>query len=170
MSDGVVTLAPLCLNDVTDAYLSWLRDPDVIRFTEVYEPVDAMSLRAYIANTMAAPDAAMWRIEHESRHVGNIRLSGINCLHRRAAVALMIGEKAIWGRGVGSAAIDLLAKHAFSFLGLHKLAAGIYSVNVASRRAFEKAGFHREATLRDNALFEGSFIDVLLMARFAGAR
>lgn len=165
--DGAVSLAPLRPEDVDAAYLAWLADPVVTRFTEVRGVQDLASVRAYVAAAVAAPDAAMWRIDHAGRHVGNVRLSGITRRHRRAIVALMVGDRAVWGRGVASAAIALVAGHAFAALGLHKLTAGIYAGHTASRRAFEKAGFHCEATLRDHVLFEGSFVDVLQMARFA---
>ena len=35
-----------------------------------------------------------------------------------------------------------------------------------SRRAFEKAGFHREAVLHHHSVLDGAYCDNLMMARF----
>lgn len=169
LGDGPVRLDPLLPEHATDAYVAWLNDPAVTGKTEQrYQQHTVNSVRAYIESTLDAADALIWRITLDGRHVGNIRLSQVNRHHARAMIALIIGESACRGRGVGSAAIDLLARHALSALGLHKVTAGIYSTNMASRRAFEKAGFHLEATFREHAREDGRFIDVWEMARFAG--
>ena len=52
-------------------------------------------------------------------------------------------------------------------MGLHKLSAGIYGPNVASLRAFERAGFRVEAVLHGHASHNGNYIDVIQLARFA---
>ena len=109
----------------------------------------------------------LWRIVVDGAHIGNLRLSNIDMYHRRAYVALIIGSKDHRGRGVGTKAINLVAHYGFEELGLHKLCAGVYASNVASIRAFEKAGFVTEAVLKDHHFCEGRFVDGLLMARLA---
>ncbi len=167
---GLVTLAPLQPEDVNAIYLSWLADPVVTRFTEITAPGDEASVRFYVAQAIAASDAAIWRINYSGSHVGNIRLSRVNRRHSRAELALLVGERAVWGKGIGTTAVRLLADHAFAAYELHKLVAGIYAGNEGSCRVFEKAGFHREAVLRNHALFEGAYVDVVQMARFTEAR
>ena len=121
--------------------------------------------------TNAAPNAAIWRILIDrDRHVGNIRLSSIHWRHARAEVALLIGSRAEWGKGIATAAIELVSRHAFDKLEMNKLTAGIIATNVGSRRAFEKAGYRIEATLRDHAVVDDRFCDTYLMARFTPGR
>ena len=161
--DGeIVSLAPL--DAVTDEYLSWLRDPETIRYTEVSGTDTWETAAAYIAAANNDPNAALWRILERGHHVGNIRLSDINWRHRRAEVALLIGRP-YWGRGIATQAIELVSRHAFEGLDLHKLTAGILAPNVRSRRAFEKAGYAQKAVLPDHALVDGAFVDSLLMVR-----
>lgn len=167
-SDTGVSLAPLGPEHVTDTYVGWLNDPAVIRFTEIRSGETLESVRTYVAATNKAPNTGIWRILVDGdSHVGNIRLSNIRWVHRRAEVAMLIGSRAHWGRGIGATAIGLLSAHAFEKLTLHKLTAGILEPNVRSRRAFEKAGFNCEAVLRRHALTDGAYCDVLLMTRFA---
>jgi [ribosomal protein S5]-alanine N-acetyltransferase len=162
-----VTISPLLPAHVNDAYVGWLNNPEIIRFTEISLDETAESTRAYVRAAIKAPNAAVWRIMiDDGVHVGNIRLSNIRLNHRRAEVALMIGAQEAWGRGVGSSAIELIARYAFEELELHKLTAGILKPNIGSFRAFEKAGFHCEATLRQHAVLDNAMCDSFLMARF----
>ena len=167
-SAPLIAIATLTEADVTSAYLGWLADPKSTRYTEArFADHTLQSTREYVAKVNASKTDRIWRILLEHRHVGNVKLSGIDQRHKRASVAILIGDKTTWGKGVGPAAIELAAQHAFDELELHKLTAGIYAENVASIRAFEKAGFHVEATLKEHRLFEGRFVDQVLMARFA---
>ncbi len=169
LEGNCVELRPLEPANVSERYVAWLNDPDVTAGTEArYTHHTVEDVRAYVEQTIASPSDKIWRVMVPGEgHVGNIRLSTISEIHHRARIALLIGEKSVWGRGIGSAAIDRLARHAFEDLGLCKLSAGIYATNPGSRRAFEKATFSLEATLKDEAFVDDHFVDVWLMARFA---
>lgn len=169
LKGGGVELHPLEIEHVTERYVAWLNDPDVTFGTELrFGEHSIEEVCNYVKETVNSSNNVMWRIIVDGEgHVGNIRLSAINAVHRHARVALLIGEKSVWGRGVGSAAIDCLAAHAFTDLALHKLTAGIYATNPGSRRAFEKCLFTLEATLKDDVVVDDGFVDVFLMTRFA---
>lgn len=168
IADGDLCLAPLEVTHVGPRYVGWLNDPATVDQTEQSGRTHSLeSVTAYVEETLRAPDALIWRIVAAGAHVGNLRLSGIHRLHRRASIALIIGEPETRGRGLGTRAIRLAADHALHRLGLNKVTAGLYATNTASRRAFEKAGFQLEATLRRHAWHEQGFVDVLQMARFA---
>lgn len=176
--------------DQVDAgYLGWLDDPQATRFTEVRPGAyDAARARAYVAGNLESPDALLLRIiapdgaskgapdgpegphNGQERAIGTMRLSGLAGPHRCADLALMIGAARARGRGYGTEAIRGAAEAAFARFDLHKICAGIYAPNEASRRAFEKAGFHLEARLVEQVFFESAFVDVLKMARFADGR
>ena len=83
------------------------------------------------------------------KHIGNVKLGPINWIHRFADVGIMIGEKEMWGHGIGTDAIRLVSEYAFSKLHLHKLNTGVLLGNKASIKAFRKAGFAGEGS-RDN--------------------
>ncbi|MGE0094001.1 MAG: GNAT family N-acetyltransferase [Alphaproteobacteria bacterium] len=168
---GGVELRPFTPADIGPAYLSWLRDVDVVRYTDVNPTEQTLeSIRAYVDTIQRDPYTLFWAIHEVGYgHVGNLRMSGISIRHARATVALLIGDKSRWGRNLARDALTAASAHAFHALGLRKICAGILICNDASRRAFEKAGFHVEAVLRAHAAFEDHFVDVLQMARFADA-
>ncbi len=59
------------------------------------------------------------------------------------------------GRGVASAALQLVARWAIGECGFHRVEAEADVANTASRRAIEKAGFVREGVLRDHCETHG---------------
>lgn len=165
---GDVALAAFAPDDVTEEYVGWLNDPEIVRFTEArYQRHTMEGTRHYVRACQASPRDELFRILADGAHVGNIKLTGIDQTHRRCSIGILIGRRDMWGRGIGTQAVALVSRHAFATYGLHKLVAGIYVGNEASRRAFEKAGFHLEATLREHRVFEGRLIDEWLLVRFA---
>ena len=135
-----VSLLPFLKEHVTDAYLCWLNDPEVVRYTEArFTHHTREDAEAYVEACNRPANARLWRIVVDGAHVGNLRLSNIDMYHRRAYVALIIGSKDHRGRGIGTKAINLVAHYGFEELGLHKLCAGIYANHLASRRALRCA-------------------------------
>ena len=165
---GRVVLDDLRVEHVGPDYHAWLNDPDVVRFTESRFRAHTLDdIRAYVKAVNASKTDHMWRILCDGRHVGNVKLASVNLRHRRAALSLLIGDRNVWGQGVATQAIRLATAEGFRrYDDLHKIFAGFYAANVSSIRAFEKAGYVVEATLRGNRCLDGEMVDEVLMARF----
>ena len=156
-------LRALDSSDINKNYLGWLNDPMVNRYLETrFIPQTLESLHTYWSAHRDDPASPWFAIclASDHRHIGNIKLGPIHWLHRRADISLFIGERTCWGQGYAAEAISLVRDWAFSVLDLQKLSAGIYSANIASRRAFEKCGFELEGTLRQDVVSEGKRMDV----------
>jgi RimJ/RimL family protein N-acetyltransferase len=67
-------------------------------------------------------------------------------------------------RGIGSEATRLLIGHAFAATRLHRISLEVFAFNPRARRAYEKAGFVVEGTLRETFTFDGEYIDAVLMS------
>ena len=168
MAIGDVSLAPFDPEDVGPAYMRWINDPEVVRYTEARWILHIReSAAAYVRASNDGAGSKLFRILLAEQHVGNLRLSAINYHHSRAEVALIIGEASARGRGVGHRAIEIACAHAFVTLSLHKVIAGIYANNEASVRAFETAGFAGVAHLHGHYRCEGGWVDGLIMERLS---
>lgn len=145
-------------------YVNWLNDPQITEFTEVSDTVHSIeSVKEYVQKQNQSSSACLWRILFDGRHVGNIRASNLGSIHQRAVLAIIIGDKAMQGKSIGSTAINLATAHLFEN-GYRKVTAGMYAVNEASRRAFLKSGFEVEAVLKNHFLHNGLGVDGLLLA------
>lgn len=163
-------MRPLTTADASDRYLGWLQDPEVTRFLEVRRnpPNSLIDLRTTIKNFEESSNDYLFGIflREVALHVGNIRLGPIDTLNRRAVIGVMIGDKEYWGKGVASEAISAVVEQTQTRLGISRFDAGCYSSNLNSVRAFQKAGFHVEASLKRYWLDEQTgWQDELVLAR-----
>lgn len=168
LTGAKVTLAPFLPQDVGVHYVGWLNDAETMQFTESrFRRHTEEDARDYVAKANAANNAWLWRIMLNGLHVGNIRLSAPELVHKRGSIGIVIGDKDLRGKGIAPDAIALVTDFAFGDLAFNKLTAGMYADHVASQRAFQKVGFTKEALLRRHYLSGDTFVDAVLMARFA---
>lgn len=108
-----------------------------------------------------------WAIEHEGQLVGSIRLNAVNPMDRRAALSIGILAPGTLGKGVGTKAMRLVAKHAFGELGLNRLSVRVLDFNERAIAAYKKVGFQIEGREREAAFISGAWHDDLMMGLLA---
>ena len=162
------SLIPFKEEHISDTYIGWLNDPGVNRFLEVqlvhqtYETV-----LSYVKSFYGDAEKYMWGIYTNDTNslIGTATLSDINRHHGRGVIGLMIGEKKYWGKDYGTETIKLIVDYAFRILKLHKVTAGAVANNQGSVKAFQKAGFEIEGTLKSQLFYNGTYCDALLMGK-----
>lgn len=165
MTDAPVRLRPFEDADVTDRYLAWFRDPEVTRYLE------SSNLTRDDVLAFARQGRGEWRFQYAvvergtDLHVGNVKID-VARRHAVGETSIVLGERAAWGKGYATWAIRLLTRLAFEELGLRKLSAGIYSVNLGSLKCFTRAGWRLDAVQHDHLLHEGRPVDRIVMAAF----
>jgi RimJ/RimL family protein N-acetyltransferase len=164
-----IELRMLDINNATSRYLSWLSDPEVIKFLELRFslPASTKDLAEFILAMNESEDTLMLGIFRSAdlMHIGNIKLGPINKHHGTGDLGFLIGERSEWGKGNASAAIELMVNYAFSALGLAKVTAGCYSCNEGSRKALLKGGFVEEGLRSAQYLVEGNRQDGVLLGK-----
>lgn len=161
-----VRLVPL---DSSHAALTraWANDAELSRLMDRARPVSEEEHVAWLASLQGRSDCRYFAVVERTVHVGNVWLWGIDRRHRKAEIRIVIGDAAARGRGIGTSAIDLVSRFAFEQIGLHRVYAYVLAVNPRARRAFEKAGFALEGTLRDDRSVGDGFVDCYLLSRLA---
>ena len=148
----------------------WANDPELMRLMDRKQPVLPAEHEAWFASLRRRADCAYFAIEtlDGRAHIGNVWLWDIDRRHRKAELRVVVGDRGARGQGLGAEAIDRLCRHAFDTLGLHRVYAYVLDINPSARRAFERAGFTLEGTLRDDRWAVDRFIDTYLLARVNG--
>lgn len=167
MTDRLI-LRTLESADASGAYLAWMNDPEIMRYTESrFASHDAAVLKGFIESMNTSGDNLLLGLiaSEQGRHIGNIKLGPIDRHHQRAWIGIIIGDRARWGQGLASEAINAVAHYGLADLGLHRIAAGIYGDNQGSVGAFAKAGFHEVARMPGWSLSEGAATDDIIMMR-----
>lgn len=97
-------------------------------------------------------------IDHEA--VGGIGFIPLCDVERYSAeLGYWLGED-YWNRGIMSEAIRLVVEYVFRETDIIRLFASVYEYNPASMKVLEKAGFTKQAVLRDAAVKNGKVIDM----------
>jgi ribosomal-protein-alanine N-acetyltransferase len=167
---------PRCLlrslheDDVSEQYVGWLNDPSSNQFLESRLIAQTKStVSAFVQENFRSPSSILFGIfdRLNPSHVGNIRLSEVDQHHLTAEIGFIVGDVSFRGKGYASEAITAVTNWAFADLKLYKITAGCYRENIGSSGALAKAGFHLEATLRNQVISaEGHRQDILRFAKF----
>lgn len=145
---------------------TWVNDPELARLLNRSRPVTETEHEQWFENLCKQDDRAFFAIETmDGNYIGNVWLWNIEWRHRKAELRIVIGERAHIGRGVGTVAISLLCDYAFANMNLHKVYAFVLAINPRARRAFEKAGFALEGTLREDRRVDEEYTDVYLLGK-----
>lgn len=96
--------------------------------------------------------------------IGSVYIRDIDQSHNKGEYGIFIGELEYQGRGIGTEATKLTIDYAFNTLKLHRLILRVFANNEQAIRSYEKAGFTKEAYLRDDVLIQGKYRDIVLMA------
>lgn len=157
-------LRPLTPEDASDAYVRWLNDVEVNRYSEYRFMTHTLaSVRDYIERARTDERLHFFAIiiRVGARHIGNAKLGPVDPWHARASFGIMLGERDTWGHGYATEALALLEQYAFTTLGLHKLTAGAVAENIGSIRMLEKRGFAREGVRRKHFRDGERFLDMV---------
>ena len=118
--------------------------------------------KAYIEMALAKPKpTTLFAIAVEGKAVGSIGIFLHTDVERiTAELGYFIGEK-YWNRGIMTEAIKQIVVYAFThFPHLHKIYATPFDFNISSQKVLQKAGFEREAMLKQAAIKNGKIIDL----------
>lgn len=132
-------------------------------------PYRVEDAREFIAAAIRQTPQVSFAIEADGAAVGGIGVRPGEDVYRvTGEIGFWLGED-YWGRGIMTGAVTAFSRYAFEAYSLRRLEARVYEWNTASRRVLEKAGYEREAFLRDCAIKNGRLIGCHLYAKWPGA-
>lgn len=163
-----IYLRSLADEDIDGPYFGWLNDQQSDVYTShAIWPNSRTRMQKFLARIGdGRTDLVLAIVEKASdRHIGNIGLHEINWVHRYATLAILVGEADARGKGYGKEAINLLVRHAFDRLNLHRIQLGLRADNVAALKAYQGAQFREEGRFVEAMYGGGKYHDVIRMAR-----
>jgi RimJ/RimL family protein N-acetyltransferase len=160
-------LQPLKPDNVHNGYILGLNDNQVNRYLEVRHIAQTeQSVLKFVRDNQQAKNEVLfgiWR-DGEQYHCGTVRLHGVGDIKRSAHIGLCIFDKSAWGHDLGSKAIACVTKWAIDYLDLKWIEAGIYEENIASQKAFLRAGYEWVADISGKYILDGNPVVVKIYA------
>jgi RimJ/RimL family protein N-acetyltransferase len=148
------------------AVARWYGDAELARLTRYQvAPMTRQEVERFFEARLLAPDSLAYAI-HEARSdrlVGLTTFSSLDPDNGSALFHITIGERDAWGHGYGTEAAQLMLRHGFERLGLHRVGLSVFAFNERALRSYRKAGFRVEGRLREAILRDGRFWDEIQM-------
>jgi RimJ/RimL family protein N-acetyltransferase len=161
-----VALRAVCRADL-DQLRDFVNDPEVMRFSNVYRPIDDLRQERWFEGISQAAHAfwfAVDEIGQDSSHlIGTCCLVDLDTVARSAELRIRLGHRASWNKGLGTEAASLLLRFGFDDLNLERIWLRAFYTNERAIALYQKLGFQQEGRLRRAAFIKGSYQDVVIM-------
>lgn len=149
--------------DLEGNYFQWLNDEEVCKFnSHALFPNTMTKMRDYFESTQQGSSQVVLAIVSidGDKHLGNISLQGINWVDRTAEFAILLGERAFWGKGISSEAALLICDYGFKRLNLNRIYCGTSEENVGMQKLAVKLKMQKEGVRRKAIYKFGEYKDM----------
>lgn len=167
MNISTARLALRPLTKATPRQVAWLRDPEVVKFSEQRHMTPSLSAQLRYVNSFAG-QSHIWAIYFvgTGEHIGNLTATHDEP-NNVADVGLLIGESKFWGKGLGKEAWQAATNWLISLDGgcIRKLEAGCMKTNTAMLKIIRSTGFVQEGERLNRFLVQGQPISSVLFGR-----
>lgn len=139
----------LLLKDISNDYLSWINQKDIIKFTAIKKKYTKLDLHEYVLENIKSEKSILLKmqtIKDSNLHFGNFRASELNFINFSCDLAILIGKKELWGSGFGTEAINAVMTYLNEYYLIKNFFSFINTSNIASIKIFKKNNF-KEASI-----------------------
>jgi len=162
-----ILLTPFKFTDISDDYLSWLHDLEVLRFSnQRFQNHTKESCIEYLESFSSSDNFFLAiRMRDDNRMIGTMT-AYFSPHHGTVDVGLMIGDVKQWGKGLGVDSWRTLMDYMLSECLVRKVTGGTLRSNIGMIRIMERSGMYLEAIREKQQLFENEAQDELYFAKF----
>lgn len=162
-----VYLSKFTTNDITMEYVSWLNDPEVVKFSnQRFKTHSISSCQSYFAS-FDQTDNLFLKIllKCNGQFIGTMT-AYVLTPHQTVDIGIMVGVKSVWGSGVGQDAWNALIKWFVQQSAIRKITAGTMQSNTAMLKLMERSGMIFEARRQKQELLNGIPEDLVYYGLF----
>lgn len=149
-------------------FVEWLNDAETVSFLSMRAPMSIAMEEQWFTGMVERQGKGEYHFVictfDGDRPIGNCGLFAVDTVNGSAGIGIMIGDKSLWGQGLGTDAMFALVDFGFGQLPLERLWLDVYDYNPRGRRSYEKVGFVLEGTQRHAIFKQGRYHDIHLMS------
>lgn len=163
-----VHLRPFTAPDINESYISWLNDTDVVQFSnQRFLKHDRESCLQYLASFENTKNLFISVRRLSDDHPVGTMTAYVSSHHGTVDVGIMIGDKSVWGCGVGQDAWNTLVNWLLKRDDIRKLTAGTLACNHGMIKLMERSDMHHEGTRTAQEIVNSEMVDILYYAKFS---
>lgn len=146
-----IKLRPVQLTDIDDEYCSWYENNDghLNYFTGSGR---IFSRDLLVKDFNDGTESQRWYyylvLNEEGQKIGNVKIGSVDLRNKTSDLVCLIGNRNYLGKGLASKAIALANQVAFNQHDIRRLQGGMYASNISSIKAYIRAGWFVEATMK----------------------
>lgn len=149
-------------------YVNWLNDPEVVKYSEQRHAMHTLSSCQKYVNAMSKSGNLFLSIElvdlHPA-HIGNISVV-FDWPNSSADLAILVGEKCVWGMGYASLAWNLVIDFLLNEIELRRVTAGTMEINEPMIRLIKKSGMTIDHLRPRYFLWEGQEVGLIGASKY----
>lgn len=146
----LVRLATIDLEKDIERWARWNRDSEYQQLldwgpSKLYTPKE---MREWVEKESGSMFNFFIHTLEDDEVIGFLDLGGMDWTSGNCWLGVGIGERAYWGKGYGTDAINVLLRFAFEELNLKRVSLNVFEYNERAIRSYEKIGFQHEGRQR----------------------
>ena len=162
-----VRLRPFSEADISETYVGWLNDPQVVRYSnQRFAKHTVESSQRYLAGFAGTANLFLAIERLDSGAVIGTMTAYVWVPHGTVDLGIMVGDRTAWGGGFGQDAWSTLVEWFATQPQMRKITAGTLACNYAMIQLAKKAGMMHEATRERQEIVDGRPQDIHYYARF----
>ncbi|CAN5909564.1 hypothetical protein BH11MYX4_BH11MYX4_00060 [soil metagenome] len=159
-------IEPFAEQHLTERYVGWLSDPEVVRWSEQRHVVHTLaSCRAYYESFRGTANMffAIVAKAPSVGHIGNINVY-VDTRHGTADIGILLGERATWGQGFGREAWYRVMNALLETGTSRKVTGGCVADNLAMVKIMRACGMVEDGRRVRHFVYDGRETDVVYYA------
>jgi ribosomal-protein-alanine N-acetyltransferase len=142
--------------------VSWFEDLEATQFLGRRTPPSVEMEKEWLESTAKDANSVVWVVEVDGRSVGTTGIREIDWKNGFGTTGTLIGDRSLWGKGIGRETMQMRARYAFIQLPLRKLKSSYFEGNEASGRAQAAAGYQEVGRYRADRFVDGRWVDEVM--------
>lgn len=155
---------------ITPTYIAWLNNKEVVRYSELRHVEHTYESCFNYFHSFQNTENYFWAIEifNENNwiHVGNIN-SYVNKKNNVADIGILIGEKSVWGKGIGYIAWKAVCDYLLNEQRIRKVTGGTLSANKAMLKIMQRSGMIEDGRRVRHYICDSEEVDICHYALFS---
>ena len=164
----MLILRPLEIADIDDQFVLWHQNDDghLDFFTGSRRSFSRDDLIEAVAKSKERNTYFYLIATDDGARIGTVKIGPIDEVNKTSDLVCLIGNRDYLGRGLAKKAISIGNSIAFEELDIRRLHGGMFESNIPSIKAYTRAGWIIEGTMKGYYLVDGKSVDRICVACF----
>lgn len=152
-----------------DSLYGFRNDPEVSSLLRGFSTgYSKANLVRWVESHGSATDEVLFVVaDADDKAIGHVALYQIDHRVRSAEFGIAIGDRSMWGQGLGRALTRFVIEYGFDELNLRRISLDVLATNERAIKLYHSLGFVDEGRLRQAQYRQGQYLDVLVMGLLA---